>query len=401
VFTSGLVRSATSEEEELTMPHFEEYAERIIQNLPDPTILDLENPDDPDRVWSSIDERRFDTSPLDLNNPNGYVGGLLGSFLDGSSDSRYPEKHETEGAILARGLDALAFYKSIHFRHRHPFPGKWGIFITDYGLRFLAQEISDHYGWNIYKSLTYAMKLLAAHEYYHFQFDAWMISLEGLSNRPLYEEYHANVYRSFFPNDVVVEETLANRRAFQSSELRRISGFVRRFMEAQPGAYARFDEVAMDWNACRAQLGSQGVLGRPGILGHRWEHEPFLARGRGDFVARGECPTYEVFGLRPSHFSPLALPSLQEIRRDFVGRYLNGQRHSRTDHEYYLIDNGERIKIPNAHGQHVRLDEFKSIIRKAGLTPKEYYSERERTAVWSRDCPRSSIRRVGPGVHGR
>ena len=54
----------------------------------------------------------------------------------------------------------------------------------------------------------------------------------------------------------------------------------------------------------------------------------------------------------------------------------------RTDHRYYTIDNGQKIKVPNPHAKNVALHEFSNIIKKAGLKQKEFYKERERTRVW-------------------
>ena len=45
----------------------------------------------------------------------------------------------------------------------------------------------------------------------------------------------------------------------------------------------------------------------------------------------------------------------------FVERYLSGKK-TRTDHDYYTIDNGEKVKFPNPHDKEVRSYELKGTL---------------------------------------
>lgn len=48
------------------------------------------------------------------------------------------DKELVEGGIRARGIEALAFYKSRRQIGARPFPGKWGIFYLKQGLTYVA-----------------------------------------------------------------------------------------------------------------------------------------------------------------------------------------------------------------------------------------------------------------------
>jgi hypothetical protein len=88
---------------------------------------------------------------------------------------------------------------------------------------------------------------------------------------------------------------------------------------------------------------------------------------------------------------PFQGPDLTEFRR-YVGDYLDGQLLGHTDHDYYRIDNGEKIKVPNPHDKAVRGYELKGTLQKAGMTHKEFQQERQRTKAWTRHCPRPEPR---------
>lgn len=77
-----------------------------------------------------------------------------------------------------------------------------------------------------------------------------------------------------------------------------------------------------------------------------------------------------------------------EFRRYVMG-YLGGQFLEHTDHDYYRIDNREKVKMPNPHDKTVRGYELKGTLLKAGMTHKEFTKERQRTSRWTRECPRS------------
>ena len=62
---------------------------------------------------------------------------------------------------------------------------------------------------------------------------------------------------------------------------------------------------------------------------------------------------------------------MTEFRR-YVCGYLDGSFLERTDHDYYRIDNGEKVKVPNPHDKTVRGYELKGTLHKAGMTHKEF-----------------------------
>ena len=104
------------------------------------------------------------------------------------------------------------------------------------------------------------------------------------------------------------------------------------------------------------------------------------------------CPVYYVHTCNyASLVQPFQGPDLTEFRR-YVGDYLNGQLLGHTDHDYYRIDNGEKVKVPNPHDKAVRGYELKGTLQKAGMTNKEFQQERQRTKKWTRHCPRPEPR---------
>lgn len=61
----------------------------------------------------------------------------------------------------------------------------------------------------------------------------------------------------------------------------------------------------------------------------------------------------------------------------------------KTDHDFFIIDNGEKVKFPNLHVKDTQTHELKNILFKAGMTNREFVLERQRTKFWKKDCPRS------------
>jgi hypothetical protein len=293
---------------------------------------------------------------------------------------------QVEEAVVANGVEGLACYKSLHLVGRPPFPGKWGIFIFDYALPYLAPEInlSDD-GLSPEDCRSQAFNFLYYHERFHFLFDAWVISHEAVNLEALYMPYQDHVYWAVHPSELCVEESLANRYALR--KCRRIERFLSEFLEEQPDAYANFQSLADDKMPARlaAQVfrGSEAITSVPPL--ELYEHVAYLGQERGNLVRRSQCPVYIVLNADPAPFRvPLfPLPNWKEIRDGFVITYLSGQPLERTDHEFFRIDNGKKVKIPNRHGKdRIRHDEFRNIRNKAGVTTREYYDERKRTNGW-------------------
>jgi hypothetical protein len=84
--------------------------------------------------------------------------------------------------------------------------------------------------------------------------------------------------------------------------------------------------------------------------------------------------------------------SLKEIKDGFIKNYLNGEQKRLTDHEYFKIDNGESIKMPNGHDKDIRIYELKNIIAKAGMENTEFWAARNLTNKWKKSVPREKIK---------
>ena len=292
-----------------------------------------------------------------------------------------------DGGIYADGFETLAFYKSLHFLEDAPFSGKWGIFLFDFGIASIAEEIEMYYPdkWSHGQRINKAIRFLHRHERFHFHFDAWAISHEAIQLRPLYEDYINGVYRSNYPSIEVVEESLANRHAYYSMRREGITEFMSDFMERQPPAYNNF---LGDVGRLRSILA--GSLLDGSTTHHRKDQEPWVAP-RNYIVDNANCPVHIIRKCPPAKIIPLTIgaPSMKENKL-FIENYLNGQFLSRTDHDFYRIDNGEKLKVPNSHGGQDRLKpwEFKGTVCKAGMTPSEFKIERSRTRTWKKHVPR-------------
>ncbi len=106
-------------------------------------------------------------------------------------------------------------------------------------------------------------------------------------------------------------------------------------------------------------------------------------------LALKNCPQYWISWSRLGNIVPnLITPELREIENDYVGKYLKGQKLKSSDHAYFKIDNGEKVKMPNPHSRTLKPYEFKNIISKAGMTIQDFWSERQKTKKWKRDTPR-------------
>ena len=188
-------------------------------------------------------QNQYPLSHYDFNDENGGLTRLVGRSLESG------------------GMEAIAFYKSLRFKHRPLFAGHWGIFILETGIQTIANLILAHYPrkYNCDEARTKAFWMLYYHERYHFRFDAWAISQESFQLSPLYERYYHEVYQVNYPNTLLVEETLANLSALSSVQRHGIQAFTRQFMRAQPGAYGNIKDV--DVNQLRAQLAAQLMYG--------------------------------------------------------------------------------------------------------------------------------------------
>ena len=365
------------------METFEKYAERVISGLSDP---------------EPIGQDKYN-SPLE-----GVLTDLEGELLEINDSSKIrniddlikpDEINDVENGVLSSGLEALAFYKSIHHKNSPPFLGKWGIFIFDYSLNYLQNEISAFYPGRFMfnERIDAAFWLLYFHERFHYRFDRWAISIESATAKPLYENYRNSVYRSFHPSIFIYEESLANLHSLASVARYGIHEFAKQFMLSQPGAYSNI--IGIDRDLFRSSLAAQLLHGRASILGvpasNLPEHSQYLASPKDGGRLDKECPTFIIRGVAASRFviPSIALPTVKEIESGYLAKYLDG-REIQSDHKYFVIDNGEKVKCPNPHNKNLRLREFDNIIKKSGITKDEYFKERVRTKKWKKDVPRNS-----------
>lgn len=386
----------------ISVSKFEEAAERIIRSLPEPLIVDGDT--DAGHPWYESVEgelRRLDG--FDISDDHIDQHRNFGDLID---NERYPDvddstRSKLQGRVFEDGLDALAFYKSYHFKDNAPFPGEWGIFLLDVGVRYVADDLQDYYpaAYSRDQAVRIAQLFLHRHERFHFRVDAWAFSMEAATHRALYEQYIRNVYAHIAPSTHCVEESLANEHAFQALKPLKIGRWMSSFMSVQPGAYANFrfksascKELTKAKLACQVIEGAGWLLEKPEQ--HGLIHAPFI--GQAKYLSEEEsCPVFEVRIRNLSQLlSPLLpLPGRDEFRKFVVG-YLDGQAHSRTDHEKFRIDNNSIVRIPNKHKgeDRVRPYELCSTLRMAGMQNREYVEERTRTRVWTDPVPRDVVK---------
>ncbi len=177
------------------------------------------------------------------------------------------EASEFDGRIRIEGFDCLAFYKSRRYRDRPPYPGRWGIFYLDRGIRHLSDMLrssvpalasgiippprSPRATLSFSNTREWAYWFLREHERYHFRFDLYAMSVEAVARRAMYERL-GHAFRRH-PSHLV-EEALANAAAYdwaRRGENRRagLAKFARDFMRLQPHAYARFEEPLIELKA--------------------------------------------------------------------------------------------------------------------------------------------------------
>ena len=192
-----------------------------------------------------------------------------------------------------------------------------------------------------------------------------------------------------------MEESLANHFALKPGKFGPIKGELVPFCRQQPPAYRRFDrpidelQSVLAAQILRRHEWLSSYLSSPFPVGMMPSQAPWLVRRKAEPLRPVNCPRYMIRRVRPSSLvPPLTLPAQDEVEHFLVG-YLQGSEQGRTDHRHIRIDNGERIKVPNPHGNdRIKKTEFKNIHLKAGMTGSEYNRERQRTKVWERGIPR-------------
>ena len=379
-----------------------------------------------------------------IRSTNSKLDHLEGEAIVLSSEKRSrqlapPDENEKilSERVCVDGLDVLAFYKSFRFIHRQPCPGIWGIFILDAGVNLLGNLIASALPDDIRDRtpdaviISCAEKILLHHEYFHFLVDRWTLAQElsnltyppndsstpdgGPADVPTviapvkrYEYYILNGDRLSHG----FEERLATTFALNQvpAALRDASSVALRLLQqdilSEDVVNRRLGIISASINSswrgpnhslggycCLAHDNLQGIADLNGIGGC------FSANAiEFDGVVEDGPPRHRVQLVDPSSLCSLFAVSLKETKL-FVCSHLNGVLDHHSDHDYYRIDNGELIKMPNPHSKDLKRHEKDNILSLAGYTPSTFEKARNRTKKWTRDCPRDpvlkSLRRGG------
>ncbi len=332
---------------------------------------------------------------------------------------------EEAGGVISglqgSGTDTLAFYKSFRNIELEPFPGKWGIFYFDYGIKFVGEAFADFSSKRVSFKRRYrvGLDLLRLHELYHFKVDAWSMVMEASARKPLYERYKS-VKEMLIRQEHFFEESLANRYAINRLNSNEVRGFFEQFIRFfQPAQYQldlkyvggaarhpRFPDQGTEALSidvmCRAQKSWAKTSGILELMLTMLSDEPVppLSEFPQNYVCPHpaadnvwdieSCPEYLIAGLSVTDAIDDAfkgLPSRKEFLK-FLKSYLSAEPDSRTDHEFWRLDNREKLKVPNPHSKTIKPWEFKDTLRKAGMNLSDYAAARKDTAIWKRNCPR-------------
>ncbi|MBB5211487.1 hypothetical protein [Microbulbifer hydrolyticus] len=309
-------------------------------------------------------------------------------------------------AYRESGIDVLAFYKSFRFRDRPPFRGRWGIFLIDAGIGAIEAEYVAAAGLPQDELRKLAIDTLVAHERYHFWIDVWALGQEVLPtcNQIKRYEYYLDRRRIVCLTPYDYEESLANHYAYSRLRSRKLSDgsragrLIKTLFQESPPPYSDFTFNPRErakregWLAAAVVNGLDALTAKPLIArGGSAEIGPSIrpVYARHPAVGHQKCPIYvlKTTGYA-ERIQPFQGPQLKEFRH-FIERYLGGEKEPRSDHEYYKIDNGEKVKFPNPHDKEVRGYELKGTLLKAGMTQSEFRQARRATRNWTKDCPRS------------
>ncbi len=324
------------------------------------------------------------------------------------------ESHDgVTGGVVERGIEYLAFYKSFRDVLKAPALKRWGIFFIKRRCVALATDISSSTGETFVDCLDGLAVFLYTHELYHYRFDAHCLQIEATGGVPVYRPYRRLVANR--PINEWHEESIANfygLKAVQPSPKfsypQAICDYLRDLVANSPGAYAggidkqqrpRKEHMAQQASAAFGKAGptvwqelvKSTILSGMGLSKQR---EAALSA----FLHLNNCPVYWIDWVKggKSVLVPY-VASVSEINNDFIKRYLAGVQDHHSDHSFYRIDNGEKVKLPNPHRADLTNREFHNIIGKAGLSSPQFYKERERTTVWRKGVPRSPAL---PARHG-
>jgi len=328
------------------------------------------------------------------------------SMPDGESQDE--ERHEgAVGGVVDTGIEYLAFYKSFRNFLKAPAPKRWGVFFIRSRCVALATDMSLSTGESFSDCLDGLAAFLYAHELYHYRFDAHCLQMEATGGFPVYRPYRRLLASR--PMTEWHEESIANfygLKALRSSRNfsypQSICDYLWDLVANSPGAYAggiqkqqsrRKDEMARQASAVFRNSASlvwgdlvESII-RTGTSLSRPRESTLSSVLRLD-----ACPVYWIDWVKggKSVLVPY-VASVSEINNDFIKRYLDGVQDHQSNHAFYRIDNGEKVKLPNNHRGDLTNREFHNVIGKAGMTSGQFYKERDRTSIWRKGVPRSPV----------
>ena len=310
------------------------------------------------------------------------------------------------GGVVEGGIEYLAFYKSFRDVLKPPAVNRWGIFFIRKRCVALATDMSISMGEPFPDCLDALAAFLYSHELYHYRFDAHCLQMEATGGQAVYRPYRRLVANR--PMAEWHEESVANFYGLRALRPRMsfayhqsIRDYLWDLVAQSPGAYAggvdrqqTFRKQQMTQQACTALGGGpaawQDVLASVIRMGTNFSksREPTLS----SYLQPGHCPVYWIDWIkgRKSILVP-SVASVAEVNNDFIKRYLAGVQDHQSNHGFYRIDNGEKVKLPNPHRADLTNREFHNIIAKAGMTSPQFWRERERTSIWRKGVPRSPI----------
>lgn len=326
------------------------------------------------------------------------------------------EASDTENISSAKdiypigGLDMLAFYKSFRFVDMPPFRGNWGVFLIESGISAVSSELLDHTpALGVTEANRIAVELLYNHEHYHFWVDAWTLAQEYIPLKPRLKSYEYYLsYKSIVALDAFdFEESLANNYAFTRAKGTRSANQVspnpalRAFLRNCPVPYSNFEFNKDQKKETEGVLASAIINGVSCVsqyvassIGHSTSIQLLLSRSirpdRRNYPLSDPklCPSFVV---RDPHYSarvqPYQMPAFKEFKKFFFN-YLGAVFINKTDHEYYRIDNGEKVRFPNEHFKDIKKRELDNILFKAGMRYYDFCDARKKTKIWTKNCPR-------------
>jgi len=330
------------------------------------------------------------------------------------SQGRDDEIHEgATGKVVEEGIEYLAFYKSFRDFLEAPARKRWGIFFIKKRCVALATDMIFSTGESFSDCQNALTAFLYTHELYHYRFDAHCLQMEATRGDPVYRPYRSRVAKR--PISEWHEESIANFYGLNALRSKisddyyihyipnypqPIVDYLCDLVANSPGAYADGIKEEQQWSR-KNQMAQQASAAFPNagtsdlksLVNSTIRLGMNLSNPRestlSSFLRLNKCPVYWIDWVKDgkSVLVPQAT-SLEEIN-DFIIRYLAGVKDHHSDHSYYLIDNGEKVKLPNRHRYDLTNHEFANIIRKAGMTSPKFFSERNRTSVWRKNVPRS------------